>query len=97
MMSYPLFATMAAGEVLLAPAKAVERGGCARPRPPLQLSGAPVSYAAFAAAILVKLEQHLVSMGTLRQYLVDQPKLVWLLSFPLSQLGLAVFERIKRR
>jgi hypothetical protein len=43
----------------------------------------PVSYAAFAAACLVKLDQQLVSMGALRQYLVEHPALVWLLGFPL--------------
>lgn len=43
----------------------------------------PVSYAAFAAACLVKLDQQLVSMGALRQYLLDHPALVWLLGFPL--------------
>jgi hypothetical protein len=44
----------------------------------------PVSYAAFAAACLIKLDQQLVSMGALRQYLVDHPALVWLLGFPLA-------------
>jgi hypothetical protein len=33
----------------------------------------PVPYAALAAACLVKLDQQLVSMGRLRQYLVDHP------------------------
>jgi hypothetical protein len=40
-------------------------------------------YTAFAAICLVKLDQHLVSMGHLRQYLVDHPALLWLLGFPL--------------
>ncbi len=44
---------------------------------------APVPYAPFAAACLVKLDQHLVYMSQLRQYLVDHPALVWVLGFPL--------------
>lgn len=43
----------------------------------------PLPYAAFAAACLVKLDQQLVSMGTLRQYLLEHPALVWLCGFPL--------------
>jgi hypothetical protein len=43
----------------------------------------PVSYAAFVTACLVKLDQQLVSMGSLRQYLVERPELVWLFNFPL--------------
>jgi hypothetical protein len=43
----------------------------------------PVPYAALAAACLIKLDQRLVSMGRLRQYLVDQPALIWLCGFPL--------------
>jgi hypothetical protein len=42
----------------------------------------PVRYAAFAAACLVKLDQQLVSMGALRQYLIEHPALVWLFAFP---------------
>ena len=34
---------------------------------------APVPYAALAAACLIKLDQQLVSMGRLRQYLAEQP------------------------
>jgi len=44
----------------------------------------PIPYTAFAAACLIKLDQHLVSMGHLRQYLVDHPALLWLLGFPLA-------------
>lgn len=44
----------------------------------------PVPYAAFTAAYLVKLDQHLVSMAALRQSLVDHPMLVWLFGFPRS-------------
>lgn len=44
----------------------------------------PVSYAAFAAACLVKLDQQMVSMRMLRQYLVEHPALVWLFGFPLT-------------
>lgn len=43
----------------------------------------PISRAAFAAACLVKLDQQIVSMRTLRQYLVEHPALVWLFGFPL--------------
>jgi hypothetical protein len=42
-----------------------------------------VPYASFAAACLVKLNQQLVYMSHLRQYLVDHPALVWVLGFPL--------------
>ena len=42
----------------------------------------PLPYATFAAACLIKLDQHMVSMGTLRQYLVEHPALTWLLGFP---------------
>jgi hypothetical protein len=40
-----------------------------------------ISYAAFAAACLIKLDQQLVSMSKLRDYLVDHPQLGWLLGF----------------
>jgi hypothetical protein len=43
----------------------------------------PIPHAAFAAACLVKLDQQLVSMGALRQYLLEHPALAWLLGFPL--------------
>lgn len=43
----------------------------------------PMPYTAFAAACLIKLDQHLVSMGHLRHYLADHPALLWLLGFPL--------------
>lgn len=42
----------------------------------------PAPYAALAAACLIKLDQQLVSMGRLRQYLVDNPALIWLCGFP---------------
>lgn len=38
----------------------------------------------FAAATLVKLDQHLPYMSNLRQYLVDHPALLWILGFPLA-------------
>jgi hypothetical protein len=41
-----------------------------------------VPYASFAAACLVKLNQQLVYMSHLRQYLCDHPALVWILGFP---------------
>lgn len=40
-----------------------------------------VSYAAFAGAMLVKLNEGLVSMGALRQYLVEHPAFIPLLGF----------------
>jgi len=45
---------------------------------------APVPYAALAAAGLIKLDQQLVSMGRLRQYLVERPELIWLCGFPVQ-------------
>ena len=45
---------------------------------------APIPYAALAAACLVKLDQQLVSMGRLRQYLVEHPGLLWLCGFPVQ-------------
>jgi hypothetical protein len=46
--------------------------------------GAPViPFAAFAAACLIKLDQGLVYMSSLREYLVDHPPLLWMLGFPL--------------
>jgi hypothetical protein len=42
-----------------------------------------VPYASFAAACLVKLNQQIVYMSHLRQYLADHPALVWILGFPL--------------
>jgi hypothetical protein len=42
-----------------------------------------VPYASFAAACLVKLDQQIVYMSHLRQYLADHPALVWILGFPL--------------
>lgn len=44
---------------------------------------ASLSYVSFAAACLIKLDQQLVSMGSLRRYLLEHPQLVWLLGFPL--------------
>ncbi len=43
----------------------------------------PLPLSAFAAAYLVKLDQHLLYMPDLRQYLVDHPPLSWVLGFPL--------------
>jgi hypothetical protein len=43
---------------------------------------AAVPYASFAAACLVKLDQPLVYMSHLHQYLVEHPALVWVLGFP---------------
>jgi len=43
---------------------------------------AAVPYASFAAACLVKLDQQLVYMSHLHQYLIEHPALVWVLGFP---------------
>jgi hypothetical protein len=40
-------------------------------------------FAAFSAACLVKIDQNLVYMSDLRQYLIDNPALIWILGFPL--------------
>ena len=45
---------------------------------------APVPYAPFVAACLIKIDQHLPHLSDLRQFLVDHPALVWALSFPLA-------------
>jgi len=42
-----------------------------------------VPFASFTASCLVKLDQQLVYMSHLRQYLVEHPALVWVLGFPL--------------
>jgi hypothetical protein len=42
-----------------------------------------IPHAAFSAACLVKLNEGLVSMDDLRQYLVEHPAFIWLLGFPL--------------
>jgi len=41
-------------------------------------------HAAFSAACLLKLNENLVSMGDLRQYLIEHPAFIWLLGFPLK-------------
>jgi hypothetical protein len=43
----------------------------------------PLSYAAFLAACLVKIDQQKVYMADLHEYLLSQPALVWVLGFPL--------------
>jgi hypothetical protein len=43
----------------------------------------PVPYAAFCLACLVKVDQQLITMGTLHRYLAEHPPLVWLAGFPL--------------
>jgi len=42
-----------------------------------------VPFASFIAACLVKLDQRLVYISHLRQYLIEHPALVWILGFPL--------------
>ena len=53
------------------------------PQRPAQPQGdqPALSYATFAAACLIKLDQQLVSMGALHQYLLDHPELQPLLGF----------------
>lgn len=41
-----------------------------------------IPYATFSAACLLKLNEGLVSMDNLRQYLVEHPAFIWLLGFP---------------
>ena len=43
-----------------------------------------IPHAAFSAACLLKLNENLVSMGDLRQYLLEHPAFIWLLGFPLT-------------
>jgi len=43
-----------------------------------------IPYATFSAACLLKLNEGLVSMDDLRQYLVEHPAFIWLLGFPLT-------------
>ena len=50
--------------------------------PPSHTDRPAIPYAAFAAACLIKLDQQLVSMSHLRDYLLDHPELGWLLGFP---------------
>jgi len=42
-----------------------------------------IPHAAFSAACLIKLNENLVSMGDLRNYLIEHPAFIWLLGFPL--------------
>lgn len=44
---------------------------------------AVIPYAALCAAMLLKLEEGLVSVGSLRRYLLEHPALLWLLGFPI--------------
>jgi hypothetical protein len=46
-----------------------------------------IPFSAFAAACLVKIDQKLVYMSDLRQYLVENPALLWALGFPLVKSG----------
>lgn len=55
-------------------------------RPPQPHHHQPaLSYASFAAACLIKLEEQLVTMGALHRYLLEHPALLWLLDFPLAK------------
>jgi len=51
---------------------------------PFSPGSTPLPLSVFAAAYLVKLDQHITYMSRLRQYLVEHPALVWVLGFPLS-------------
>lgn len=42
-----------------------------------------IPYSSFSAACLLKLNEGLVSMDDLRQYLVEHPAFIWLMGFPL--------------
>lgn len=42
-----------------------------------------IPHVAFSAACIIKLEEHLVSMGAVRRYLIEHPAFIWLLGFPL--------------
>jgi hypothetical protein len=44
----------------------------------------PMPYAPFVAACLIKIDQHLPHLSSLRQFLVDHPALLWVLGFPLT-------------
>lgn len=44
----------------------------------------PLPYAPFVAAYLVKIDQHMAYVADLREYLVENPALVWALGFPLT-------------
>lgn len=52
------------------------------PKQPLMT---PLPYTPFLAACLVKVDQQICSMASLRQYLVEHPALTWLLGFPLLE------------
>lgn len=43
-----------------------------------------IPYSAFSAACLLKLNENLVSMDDLRQYLIEHPAFIWLFGFPLA-------------
>ncbi len=45
---------------------------------------APIPYAPFVAAYLVKIDRHMAYVADLWQYLVENPALVWVLGFPLK-------------
>jgi hypothetical protein len=44
-----------------------------------------IPYATFSAACLLKLNEGLVSMDDLRQYLAEHPAFIWLFGFPLAR------------
>ena len=54
-----------------------------RPTTPRWRGPTPEAMAPFAAAYLIKLDKGLRSLPKLREYLVENPALVWLLGFPL--------------
>ena len=46
-----------------------------------------IPYAALAATVLVQLNEGLVSMRQVRQFLIEHPVLIWLLGFPLVSMA----------
>lgn len=42
-----------------------------------------IPHTAFSAALLIKLNENLVSMGEFHRYLIEHPAFIWLLGFPL--------------
>lgn len=45
---------------------------------------APVPFAPFVGACLIKLQEHVPTLSSLHRFLVEHPALIWLLGFPLA-------------
>ena len=54
-----------------------------RPDQRIWPDASPIPFSAFAAACLMKIDRNLVYMSDLRQFLVENPALVWMFGFPL--------------